>query len=404
MKVNLVVIVGMLISFQFGIRAQAAGTSALKQQTISFKTIGVKTVDDRPFKIKASASSGLPISLSLISGPAKLVRKKVILTGGSGVVSILVSQKGNDEYYPAELNLTFYVGQPGYGKSAVPVTGLLVCCRGNDRGPYLVNGEWNESHDYGDIDQVRGILSNIQNAGINVVCIDMSNPSQWTKLWDTYEPMVENIRTVTAEKNMEYFIMIGGVVSPTVRKGLKIPESIGHMEWWNTYAKYIWENWAPDPHYRTYGFGDKRKIINQFYPGIWVQDIWNSAPDEHKTYLSKFYRGTHEYNQDFKDTPTDGWGYRDVQQSSDGKIRFVSPTSGLLPSTSTHITAKEWADRIDWAKKASHYSIYGSYDDNNDNIHWGINDTQNATSMYKYPEDDPYYYYAILKNKLTQNP
>ena len=288
--------------------------------------------------------------------------------------------------------------------AGVPVTGLLLCCRGTDRGPFLVNGEWNPSHDYSDIDQVRSILSHIREAGINIVCIDMTNPSQWTHLWEIYEPMVGNVRKACAEMDMEYFIMIGAVVSDAVRAGKRMPDyikDIGHLEFWNQQAKYIWENWAGEEQYRTYGFGDDRKIINMFYPGIWVETLWNEAPDEHKTYLSKFYRGTHEYNQDFEDTPSDGWGYRDKQQSSDGKIRFVCPTEGLHPSTSTHISAEEWAERIDWAAEAAHYSIYGSYDDNNDNIHWGITNTaNNSAPQMRYPGNDPYYYYNVLKKKL----
>ncbi len=380
-----------------------------EKQTISFDPIGVKSTEDEPFKISALASSGLALSYSLVSGPAELVNDTVKLSGKVGVVNILVSQEGNNEFHPVAVNMTFYVSRPGSLDSSVPVTGLLICCRGTDRGPFLVNGQWKASHDYSDINQVRGILTHIQNAGINVVCIDMTNPSQWTRLWDMFSPMVENIRTVCAEKNMEYFVMIGAVVSDAVRAGTGMPDwikTIGHLEFWNMQAQYIWENWAQDSHYRRYGFGDDRKIINMFYPGILVQSLWNTTPDEDLTYLSKFYRGTHEYNEDFTDTPSDGWGYRDIQQSSNGNIRFVSPTAGLVPSTSTRISAQQWADRIDWAADAAHYSIYGSYDDNNDNIHWGINDTKNATGSIplKYPENDPYYYYSILKNKLTSSP
>lgn len=288
-----------------------------------------------------------------------------------------------------------------------PVTGLLICCRGTDMGPFLINGKWEAKHDYGDIDQVRGILTNIQNAGINVVYIDMTNPSQWTRLWDEFNPMIENIRAVCAEKKMEYFIMIGAVVSDVVRAEPKMPEwikTVGHLEFWNMQAKYIWENYAQDSHYRTYGFGDNRKIITMFYPGILVDELWNTTPDVHKTYLSKFYRGTHQYNSKRPETLTDGWGYRDQLQSADGKIRFVSPTSGLHPGNSKYISQQQWKDRVDWAAKAEHYSIYGSYDDTCDNIHWGIHDSKNVTNpLRKYVNDDPYIYYNVVKDKLTKS-
>ena len=144
------------------------------------------------------------------------------------------------------LIIALILATPSYNLQAgEPVTGLLICCRGSNMGPFLINGEWNQSHDYGDINQVRGILTNIKDAGINVVYIDMTNPSQWTRLWDEFKPMIENIRTVCAEKKMEYFIMIGAVMSDAVRAEPNMPEwlkTIGHLEFWNLQAKYIWEN------------------------------------------------------------------------------------------------------------------------------------------------------------------
>jgi len=292
----------------------------------------------------------------------------------------------------------------GNANAGVPVTGLLICCRGTDLGPFLINGKWNSSHDYNDIEQVRGILRNIQHAGINVVCIDMTNPSQWGRLWDQFRPMIENIRAVCAEQKMEYFIMIGGIVSSTVRGEEKIPASMGDLEYWNGKAKIIWDNWAEDSHYRAYGFGDNRKILNIFYPHQLYNPIWESGADTNKTYLSKFYLGTHQYNQRFVDGPIDGWGYRDKQQNASGTIRFVCPSEGLHPTTSKRISAQQWKDRVDWASQAEHYSIYGSYDDTCDSIQWGIQDTKNTRpGSKKNPTDDPFMYYNVVKNKLAPN-
>ena len=88
-------------------------------------------------------------------------------------------------------------------------------------GPFLINGRWEAKYDYGDIDQVRGILTYIQNVGINVVYIDMTNPSQWTRLWDEFKPMIDNIRAVCAEKKMEYFIMIQKML-PTLHESMRM--------------------------------------------------------------------------------------------------------------------------------------------------------------------------------------
>lgn len=50
----------------------------------------------------------------------------------------------------------------GHTNAATPVTGLLICCRGKDLGPFLINGKLNPSHDYNKVEQVRGILTHIQ--------------------------------------------------------------------------------------------------------------------------------------------------------------------------------------------------------------------------------------------------
>ena len=288
-----------------------------------------------------------------------------------------------------------------------PVTGLLICCRGTDMGPFLINGKWEPKHDYGDIEQVRGILTNIQEAGINVVSIDMTNPSQWTRLWDEFKPMIDNIRTVCAEKKMEYFIMIGAVVSNPVRREPGMPaniKTVGNLEFWNMQAKYIWENYAQDSHYRTYGFGDNRKMITMFYPGVLVNDLWDKTPEEHKTYLSKFYRGTNHYNEQRANAENDGWGYRDKQQNESGTVRFVAASAGMHPGSSSFISQQQWKERVDWVAEAEHYSVYGTYDDTCDNIHWGIHDTKNVTNPNrKYANDDPYVYYNVVKEKLAKS-
>jgi hypothetical protein len=293
-----------------------------------------------------------------------------------------------------------------------PVTGLLLCCRGSDRGSFLVNGVWNTGHNYGDINQVRSIMQHIKDAGINIVSIDMTNASMWVRNFDIFKPMIDNIRKVCQEKNMEYFIMIGIVLPQSIRNESGMPsylQTIDQVEFWNNIAQQIWNDYATDSYYRTYGFGDNRKILGLFYPGELIfgtsgtGGIMGGTTVARKTYLSKFYLGSNEYNQDFVDTPTDGWGYRNTQQSSNGNIRFVCPTNGLVPSSSKRINAQQWSDRIDWAKAAAHYSVYGSYDDSLDNIQWGINDTSKATTATDvyYPGNDAYYYYNVLKNKLT---
>ncbi len=83
------------------------------RQTISFTPIDKKIKTEAPFTISATATSGLPIIYSIVSGPATLVGDKLTLTGEMGVVTIKASQYGNELYYPANDVITgFYVADP----------------------------------------------------------------------------------------------------------------------------------------------------------------------------------------------------------------------------------------------------------------------------------------------------
>ncbi len=252
---------------------------------------------------------------------------------------------------------------------------------------FLVNGKWNPSHDYNDISQVDDVLQKIKSAGINVVIVDMTNDSQWNKYWDIYSPMVNNIQKVCIKKKMQFIIFIGAA---------------GSFSAWNEKAKRIWNTWAHDTSYRKYGFGDNKPMLIAFQPSDMYWTRYDKAPDSSKNYLSKFHIGTTQVNDPILPGKSDGWGYRNYSQSVNGKVRFVSPNAGVVNDTWRHIEGVEWQRRIEWAKQAEEYSIYGSYDDTCDSINWGIADTKGTDVKYnKYPADDPYIYYNILKRELA---
>jgi parallel beta-helix repeat protein len=81
-------------------------------QTISFNSIGNKTSGDGPFAINATASSGLPVSFVISSGPATLADNIITLTG-LGSVEVQALQAGN-EYFEAanSVTLDFLVAPP----------------------------------------------------------------------------------------------------------------------------------------------------------------------------------------------------------------------------------------------------------------------------------------------------
>jgi uncharacterized repeat protein (TIGR01451 family) len=84
-----------------------------QDQSITFAFIPGKLTTDEPFDISATASSGLPVSLTLVSGPASLSGGTVTLNGTPGAVVIRASQAGNTAYNPApDVHRTFNVLEP----------------------------------------------------------------------------------------------------------------------------------------------------------------------------------------------------------------------------------------------------------------------------------------------------
>jgi hypothetical protein len=86
------------------------GGTTKKTQTITFGTLSNKINGDAPFNIVATASSGLPITYSIVSGPATISGSTVTITG-VGTVTVRASQAGDNTYGPAnDVDQTFTVG------------------------------------------------------------------------------------------------------------------------------------------------------------------------------------------------------------------------------------------------------------------------------------------------------
>ncbi|MEQ8925887.1 MAG: Ig-like domain-containing protein [Fulvivirga sp.] len=80
-----------------------------QDQTITFDRIADKTFGDAPFTLSATASSGLDVQFSLISGPVSLSGNEVTITG-VGTVEIAANQPGNGSFNPApEVIRTFEI-------------------------------------------------------------------------------------------------------------------------------------------------------------------------------------------------------------------------------------------------------------------------------------------------------
>lgn len=94
----------------------AVTAPGLMNQTIAFSPIPNKQTDSPNFSVFGTASSGLPVSFSIVSGPATLSGNTVSLTGQTGQVVVRASQSGNAQFNPApdvdrSFNVSFPIGQ-----------------------------------------------------------------------------------------------------------------------------------------------------------------------------------------------------------------------------------------------------------------------------------------------------
>lgn len=90
--------------------AQLSGlvVKALASQSIAFNALSNKTFGDAPFTLTASATSGLPVAFSIVSGPATLSGNTLTITG-AGTVTVSASQAGDDTFGPASSVQSFTV-------------------------------------------------------------------------------------------------------------------------------------------------------------------------------------------------------------------------------------------------------------------------------------------------------
>lgn len=84
-----------------GFAGTAGAQDARRRQEIIFGELPPRSSGDAPFLLSARATSGLAVTFELVDGPATLDGRLVKLTGGSGLVIIRASQKGNDTFLPA---------------------------------------------------------------------------------------------------------------------------------------------------------------------------------------------------------------------------------------------------------------------------------------------------------------
>jgi len=97
-------------------KSLTAHFTAMLAQTIAFTQPGPVTTRTPAFALIATASSGLPVSFTLDSGPAALAGGVLSPTGSTGEVTVTATQPGNSVYLAAQpVVVTFAVGPPPPG-------------------------------------------------------------------------------------------------------------------------------------------------------------------------------------------------------------------------------------------------------------------------------------------------
>ena len=87
-----------------------------QSQNINFPLLDDMLTTDPAFSISATATSGLPVSFSVQSGPASISGNIVSLTGAPGEVIIVATQSGNSQYDAASMVFrNFMVSLPNGG-------------------------------------------------------------------------------------------------------------------------------------------------------------------------------------------------------------------------------------------------------------------------------------------------
>ncbi|HSU56968.1 MAG TPA: MBG domain-containing protein, partial [Candidatus Dormibacteraeota bacterium] len=115
----------------------------LEPQTINFPAIAAHTYGDAPVILSPTASSGLPVTLSVVSGPASLTGN-VLTLEGAGTVTVNAAQDGSPDYSPASPVLRTFTVNPAqltatannssriYGASNPALMGTLTGVVGSD--------------------------------------------------------------------------------------------------------------------------------------------------------------------------------------------------------------------------------------------------------------------------------
>ena len=92
-----------------------------QSQTITFPALADRTFGNPPMPLVAAASSGLPVTFNVISGPASISNSVLTLTG-AGAVTVEARQAGNISFNPAPpVDVSFNVARANQSIAFTPI-------------------------------------------------------------------------------------------------------------------------------------------------------------------------------------------------------------------------------------------------------------------------------------------
>ncbi len=295
-------------------------------QTISFPTPTNHVYGD-VFALSATASSGLSVSFSVVSGPAVITNTTITLTG-AGSVTVCASQAGSSVYLPAtNVNDTFPVGaaplavtvnntnrpylspNPAFtasygglvnGDTPSALTGALsfstTATMNSLVGAYLVGCSGQSSTNY-TIIFVSGALNvtplqwatNTGGNGHFYEAQFLSGGITWSNAFVAAQSKGGYLATLTsgAENDFAYGLVSGnsnfwvadgsGGDGPWIG-AYKLPGPASPTNWaWVTGEPFDYDNWGPN---QPNNFGGHQNFIQLYSPNSPNGELWNDAGDD----------------------------------------------------------------------------------------------------------------------------
>jgi len=235
--------------------------SERKKQTVTFSPIpDVNYATQKTVALKATASSGLPASFAVISGPATVKGNTLTLTGGSGTITVSASQAGNEKYLPALPDTARFVVQvppvtrlwdKSYGGIATEYyaqytkyfgTSTLSAMVATPDGGYLLGGTSDSKRGNDKTQPTRG------KSDYWIVKVDATGKKLWDKVYGGSDS--DGLTSLIATPDGGY--LLGGS-SRSGKTGDKSQENKGMQDYWlvkvDANGNKLWD--------KTYGGGSK---------------------------------------------------------------------------------------------------------------------------------------------------